>query len=264
MVGILGYTEILKNEIADSELKDMSNEVYQSANRLLETLNLILDLSKIEANKFDYKPQEINIGEVTLSQVKCFEEMARKKNLHLKTIVVDKDINLILDERIYRQVVNNLVSNAIKFTDEGSITVIVDKKQSASTNKAVVTVIDSGIGIPQESRELIFEEFRQVSEGLERVFEGSGLGLSITKRFVELMNGNISVESEVGKGSVFTVSFPTRDGSVNKSELKSLQTEDGESMEDKIEEQLPVVLLVEDDASNAGVIEYFAKRYLQP
>ncbi len=260
MVGILGYTEILKKEIANPELKEMSDEVYNSANRLLDTLNLILDLSKIEANKSEINSTETNVGDITLSQVKSFEELARKKNLFLKTIMVDEHIYSLLDERIFRQVISNLLSNAIKFTDKGSITVIVDKKRSGSRQRAVVTVMDSGIGVPQESQEIIFEEFRQVSEGLDRVFEGSGLGLSITKRFVELMDGDISVESEVEKGSVFTVSFPlcreeemNRDTKTTVEEEKILQTNLDKNMKD----QLPVVLLVEDDSSNASVIEYF-------
>jgi len=263
MVGILGYTEILKKEIADPEHREMSDEIFNSANRLLETLNLILDLSKIEANKFDIKLIETNIGEITANEVKSFEEFARKKNLHLKTISVDKHIYSLLDERIFRQVINNLVSNAIKFTDKGSITVIVDKKQSGNKDRAVITVIDSGIGIPQESQQIIFEEFRQVSEGLERTFEGSGLGLSITKRFVELMNGEISVESEVGKGSVFTVRFPLYRKEGKNYETKTALKENEPALQDNSEKiykvQLPHVLLVEDDPSNAGVIKYFLK-----
>ncbi|RKY94811.1 MAG: hypothetical protein DRQ01_01425 [Ignavibacteriae bacterium] len=260
MVGILGYTEILKREIADPELREMSGEIFTSANRLLETLNLILDLSKIEANKSEIKAAEINVGNVTVNQVKCFEELARKKNLYLKTILVDEHVYSLLDERIFRQVINNLISNALKFTDKGSITVIVDKKQSGNKEGAVITVIDSGIGIPQKSQQIIFEEFRQVSEGLERTFEGSGLGLSITKRFVELMDGEISVESEIGKGSVFTVSFPLYkkeekifDTKITHKEEPVLQ----DSLHKKYKKQLPEVLLVEDDPSNAGVIEYF-------
>jgi CheY-like chemotaxis protein len=261
MVGILGYTEILKKEIADPELREMSGEIFNSANRLLGTLNLILDLSKIEANKSEIKPTETNIGEITVNQVKCFEELARKKNLYLKTIIVDEHIYALLDERIFRQVINNLVSNAIKFTDKGSITVIVDKKQSGSKEGVAITVIDSGIGIPQESQQLIFEEFRQVSEGLDRVFEGSGLGLSITKRFVELMNGEISVESEVGKGSVFTVRFPLyrKEGKNYETVLREKETTLQNNSEKKYKAQLPDVLLVEDDPSNAGVIKYFLK-----
>jgi len=262
MVGILGYTEILKKEVNDPELREMSEEVYNSASRLLKTLNLILDLSKIEANKSEIKPTKTNVGDVTVSQVRCFEEFARKKKLYLKTIMVDKHINSLLDEGIFRQVINNLVSNAIKFTDKGSITVIVDKKLFGGKEVAVITVIDSGIGIPQESQQIIFEEFRQVSEGLERIFEGSGLGLSITKRFVELMDGEISVESEAGKGSVFTISFPLcgREEKNNVT-ITSLEKEPvlQDNLEEKNKEQLPEVLLVEDDPSNAGVIEYFLK-----
>jgi CheY-like chemotaxis protein len=187
--------------------------------------------------------------------------LARKKNLQLKSIVVDEYIYSLLDENIFRQVINNLVSNAIKFTDRGEITVVVNKKQSGSKKSAVITVIDSGIGVPQESQQIIFEEFRQVSEGFDRVFEGSGLGLSITKRFVELMDGEISIESEVEKGSAFTVSFPLcREVENNQNteivitkETPTLQTHLGKNSK----EQLPIVLLVEDDHSNAAVIQYF-------
>lgn len=260
MVGILGYTEILKREITDPELKEMSGEIFESATRLLSTLNLILDLSNIEADKSEIKMTEINIVDVTVNQIKCFEQIAEEKNLYMKTVISDEQIYSLLDERIFRQIINNLVSNAIKFTDKGGVTVKVDKKLIKNKGRAILRVTDTGIGIPKDSQQLIFEEFRQVSEGFNRGFEGSGLGLCITEKFVKLMDGEISVDSVLGEGSTFTVSFPlyrkkkeTGDTIVPIDDVESVMQEK-ETRTDN--EKLPEVLLVEDDLSNAGVIRY--------
>jgi len=260
MVGILGYIEILKEEITKPDLKDMSEEIYSSANRLLETLNLILDLSKIESNKSEVHKIDLNLGRITVDQVKGFEERAKKKNIFLKISIKDEQVYSSLDERIFRQIINNLVSNAIKFTNIGGVTVEVDKNLIGEEEKATLSVTDSGIGIPINSQQIIFEEFRQASEGLNRVFEGSGLGLSITRKFAKMMDGEISVHSTLGKGSTFTVSFP-----LSKKERQIVitkPTEDVIGIADikkeirTYDDDKPSILLVEDDLSNAGVIKY--------
>ncbi len=260
MVGILGYIEILKEEITKPELKEMSEEIYMSANRLLETLNLILDLSKIESNKSEINKIELNIGRITVDQVKGFEERAKKKNIFLKISIKDEQVYSLLDERIFRQMINNLVSNAIKFTNIGGVTVEVDKKLTGEEEKATLSVTDSGIGIPINSQQIIFEEFRQASEGLNRIFEGSGLGLSISKKFAEMMDGEISVHSKLGKGSTFTVSFPlsrkARQIVVTKPTADFSGNADMNNLENSYDENMPYILLVEDDLSNAGVVKY--------
>ena len=260
MVGILGYIEILKEEITRPDLKDMSEEIYMSANRLLETLNLILDLSKIESNKSEVHKIELNVGRITVDQVKGFEERAKKKNIFLKISIKDEQVYSLLDERIFRQMINNLVSNAIKFTNIGGVTVEVDKKLTGEEEKATLSVTDSGIGIPINSQEIIFEEFRQASEGLNRIFEGSGLGLSITKKFAKMMDGEISVHSTLGKGSTFTVSFPLsrkeRQIVVTKPTTDNAGIADRNKQENTYDENMPYILLVEDDLSNAGVVKY--------
>ena len=236
----------------------MSEEIFVSGKRLLETLNLILDLSKIEANKSEINAIETNLGDTAIDQVKKFEEQARKKNILLRISIKDDQTFSILDRRIFGQIINNLVSNAIKFTRKGSVSVEVYKKIKGDKQRAVLSVKDTGIGIPEESQKLIFEEFRQASEGLSRVFEGSGLGLSITKRFVELMDGEISVDSSVGVGSTFSVSFPLyrKEKQIVLSDPELNDEKVVENSEDKYDASLPTVLLVEDDISNAGVIEY--------
>lgn len=260
MVGILGYTEILKGEVTKPELKEMSEEIYMSANRLLETLNLILDLSKIESDKSEINKIELDVGKITVDQVENFEERAKKKNISLKISIKDEQVYSLLDERIFRQIINNLVSNAIKFTNIGGVTVEVGKKLIGEEEKATLSVTDSGIGIPIDSQQIIFEEFRQASEGLNRIFEGSGLGLSITKKFVEMMDGEISINSKMGKGSTFTVSFPLsskeRQIVVTKPDDDDTENADMNKQGISYDKNMPYVLLVEDDLSNAGVIEY--------
>ncbi|MGB5895296.1 MAG: ATP-binding protein, partial [Ignavibacteriaceae bacterium] len=260
MVGILGYIEILKEEITKPELKEMSEEIYMSANRLLETLNLILDLSKIESNKSEVHKIELNLGRIVVDQVKGFEERAKKKNIFLKISIKDEQVYSLVDERIFRQMINNLVSNAIKFTNIGGVTVEVDKKLTGEEEKATLSVTDSGIGIPSNSQQIIFEEFRQASEGLNRIFEGSGLGLSITKKFAKMMDGEISVHSTLGKGSTFTVSFPLsrkeRQIVVTKPTADNTGIVDRNKQESSYNENMHYILLVEDDPSNAGVVKY--------
>lgn len=258
MVAILGYTEILKDEIVKKDLKEMSEEIYEGAERLLDTLNSILDLSKIEANKSEANRININVGELVQNQVKTFSELANRKKLHLDIVIKAKDKYANLDNRLFRQVLNNLVGNAVKFTKAGGVKVLVDTEVVADEKRIFVSVTDSGIGIPGDKQRLIFDEFRQVSEGLNRGFEGSGLGLTITKKFVELMDGDISVESITNKGSIFKVSFPLIEpGSSESSETKefSIDSVPNIGKANTARNILPDVLLVENDQSNSGVIK---------
>ena len=207
MIGILGFSELLKNDIINSNHKDMAATIYSSGKRLLDTLNLLLDLARLESNKQEILYKEINIGTMVKEIVKNFEGFAASKELYLKT-VVKKEVNSRLDERIFIKILNNLINNALKYTQKGGVIVEIDSSNSDNLPFSIIKVIDTGIGIPKESKELIFEEFRQVSEGYNRHFEGTGLGLTLTKKSVELMKGTISVESELGKGSTFTIKFP--------------------------------------------------------
>jgi len=147
---------------------------------------------------------KVNVGNVIDEVVKNFEGMAMNKNLFIKKEIRYKNLIAKIDYRFLRHVMNNLIKNAIVYTKEGGLTVIFDKDEK----DMIITVKDTGIGISRENFDMIFEPFRQESEGWGRNFEGTGLGLSITKRFVEMMKGKIEVESEVGVGSTFTVRIP--------------------------------------------------------
>jgi len=204
MMGILGNAEIISISTEDMEIKDMASAIYTSGQRLINTLNLILDLSRIEANKESLDIESLDVVSIIKDVVDHYSSAAWQRNLSLDFITKLDKIYSNLDERLFREVLNNLINNAIKFTNNGGITVSL----STDADKMIIKVIDTGIGIPSESLGIIFEEFRQVSEGYGRNFEGTGLGLTITKKFVEKLGGKISVESKTDIGSEFTVVFP--------------------------------------------------------
>ncbi|MCX6166137.1 MAG: PAS domain S-box protein, partial [Ignavibacteriae bacterium] len=208
MTGILGFAEILCDSLKDEEDKHKAEIVLKGGQRLMHTLNLILDLSRIEADRIDVKMRLTNLSSVVIESAKLFEILAKDKKLELKT-EIDENIFAILDEQLTEQVFSNLIKNALIYTDKGSVCVEVKREMINEKEYAVVKIIDTGIGIPENLREVIFEPFRQVSEGHSREFEGTGLGLTLAKKYIEMMNGSISVSSEVGVGSTFKVKFPT-------------------------------------------------------
>jgi PAS domain S-box-containing protein len=205
MMGILGNAEIISISTEDEEIKDMASAIYTSGRRLINTLNLILDLSRIEANKENIDFEKLEIVSLVNDVVEHFTPAAKQKGLSLNYHCDDEYIFSLLDERLFREVLNNLINNAVKFTNQGSITVTL----ISDVDKMIIKVIDTGIGIPSASLSLIFDEFRQVSEGYGRNFEGTGLGLTITKKFVEKLGGKISVKSVLDEGSEFTIEFPS-------------------------------------------------------
>ncbi len=204
LIGINGYAEFLSDELKDPELKEMAENILKSGSRLSETLNLILDISKLESEKLDLLLNPVDLVIETKDIINIFKETARKKGLYLGSSFSNPAIYLNTDKRAFRSIVNNLLNNAIKYTSQGEITTSVSLKD----NFVEIKVADSGIGIAKKDHEIIFEEFRQASEGYNRNFEGTGLGLSITKKLVEKFGGKISVESEEDKGSTFTVMLP--------------------------------------------------------
>ena len=258
MIGILGYAGMIQEDTSDSEIKEMAGAIVKSANRLTETLNLILDLSKVEANKIDLRLHRVRISGIIDEVIDHHRLAANEKSINLIFSPEDDNIFAMLDERMISQVIRNLVNNAVKYTFKGKVEV-----QLGSENKsAVIKVSDTGIGIPGKNIDLIFEPFRQVSEGYNRKFEGTGLGLTISKKFVEMMKGSIEVTSEVNKGSVFTIKFPLLRGE----KVSSKKTSDAESTGDTVKKRNQKanarnILLVEDDPVNANVINLFLRNY---
>lgn len=206
LIGILGYSDLLLENLTQAEHVDMAKGILRSGKRLLNTLNLILDLTRIESDKFELSISDKDIYEELEFVYNVFKGTASEKKLEFTLKKLDDNLIAKVDPSLVTVIIENLVNNAIKFTKTGGISIVAGKDDDKNI---YVKVIDTGIGIDEKHFSKIFEEFRQVSEGINREFQGTGLGLSITKRYVELLNGNISVESKVGVGTTFTVKFPS-------------------------------------------------------
>jgi PAS domain S-box-containing protein len=259
MFGILGYSEILMETEVDPDKKTMLQTIFQSGTRLLETLNLILDLSKIEADKIEIKFDEVDVVRTINETIVLFSKAAENKKLTLSFETAVDYLILKIDERLLREALNNLVNNAIKYTPSGSVNVLLDVESHFAEKFAVIKVVDTGIGIAEESRALIFEEFRQVSEGFNRSFEGAGLGLSITKKFIEKMNGQIFVESELNVGSTFVLRFPLKEEATKKVFKQIPVTEKDSIIITPPAEIQPSILVVENDEINQSIITLYLK-----
>ena len=208
LVGILGFAEILEDEMANPDHKEMINKIIQGAGRLSTTLNQILDLSKVETNKNTIELEKINLTYKLSEVFNFYLPLAVKKNLLMKLTEPEAELFVLGDDRMVFNIFNNLINNAVKYTATGRITVSSSVETIESSNYCVVKIIDTGIGIPEDKLGIIFEEFRQASEGLNRGYEGTGLGLTLCNKFVTMLNGTIHVESKPGEGSTFTVTLP--------------------------------------------------------
>ena len=210
MNSIIGFTRIVlrRSENLEDRQRENLEKVQLSADHLLNLINDILDLSKIEAGRIDIEPSTFNIKKLILNCCATVGPTLGKPGVALDHTINDNIEDLHTDEARVRQIVINLLSNALKFTDEGAVTINATQDENALT----LAISDTGIGIPQDQLETIFEEFRQVDGSNTRRHEGTGLGLAITKRLVQLLGGTMSVTSVVGKGSTFTFTIPTRYG----------------------------------------------------
>lgn len=205
---VLGFTEILRSKIEKgSSHHYYLDNIYTGGENLLRLINDILDLSKIEAGQLEIRKDIMNVKSFIDVTIKIFSEKAEKKGLVLESYV-DEGIPsfLMIDELRLRQVVYNLLSNAIKFTASGTITLSVHKQQSISNKVSLLfQVQDTGIGIPKNQHDLIFEPFRQRDGQDLAQYGGTGLGLTISKKLIEMMGGTITLESDVNQGSTFKV-----------------------------------------------------------
>lgn len=210
MNAILGFSETLYHKMDNPQFKKMIESVLNSGNLLLALLNDILDLSKIEADKIDIIEMPVDTVNIVNEIKLLFFEKTLKKGVSLSVETsTDFPKGLILDEIRFKQIVFNLVGNAIKFTHKGYVRInLLFKPTNELKGQLRVDVIDTGIGIPSDQHELIFDAFRQQSSQSNRLYAGAGLGLSISKRLAEKMNGRIELSSEPGKGSEFSLIIP--------------------------------------------------------
>ncbi|HXC35936.1 MAG TPA: ATP-binding protein [Candidatus Acidoferrales bacterium] len=211
MNAILGFSDLLQGEISDVRHQKYVQSIRSSAGSLLQLINDILDMSKIEAGVLELHPESTDPWEICDFIQTLFSEPALKKGIRLECqLAPDAPRSLMLDRVRLRQIMVNLVGNAIKFTDRGGVEVRVScQKQSESGRVALsIEIIDTGIGIPRDKLDAIFKPFVQAGVHREKEIQGTGLGLSIVKRLTELMDGSITVTSTLGQGSVFSLRFP--------------------------------------------------------
>jgi signal transduction histidine kinase len=210
---ILGFSEVLGSidSLEDKQKRYVQN-IQKSGKTLLEMINDILDLAKIESGKMETRLSDFQVGHVISAQCDMARPLTERKNIDLET-AIDPDLPpMHQDQARVQQILNNLLSNAIKFTPEGGrITVSVRRDAS---NSMVMEVSDTGVGIAPEDQQAIFEKFRQGKtampggDAMTREYSGSGLGLSIVMELCKLLGGEVSVYSELGKGSTFTIRLP--------------------------------------------------------
>ncbi|MBW3589121.1 MAG: HAMP domain-containing protein [Actinobacteria bacterium] len=206
---ILGYSELLADpsfgSLKPAEVRKQARAINQSGQHLMQLINDVLDLSKIEAGKLALHVESVSVKDTIREVINLIEPMAKSKRIKLKPRVTEAPDFIKADEKRMRQILLNLLSNAVKFTREGGS---VQLDATRSGRYLVVSVIDTGIGIPVEEQARIFKQFHQGGGSYIRRQEGTGLGLTLTKQLVELHGGTIEVESEVGKGSTFRFKIP--------------------------------------------------------
>lgn len=262
MNAIIGFGDLLKGLVTEGRTQGYVESIVSSGKTLLALINDILDLSKIEAGKLQLNYEPVNLRGLLTEIQQIFSQKAAQKNLLLRAEMLPTiPQEIIFDEIRLRQILFNVVGNAIKFTEEGEVKISVlscnDRVCSLEANQICleVAVADTGIGIAPEQQERIFEAFMQSEGQSTRKYGGTGLGLAITKRLTEILGGMIQVQSELGKGTTFTLMFPNVAIAQSSAQLVSQETLDGNF--DQF--QAATILVVDDVQSNRDLIEgYFA------
>ena len=241
---VIGFSEVLLDRMF-GELNDRQDEyvrdIWNSGRHLLELLNEVLDLSKVEAGQMTLEPATFRVADVLDHALSLVRERATAHGIALGLQVHDEVGSVHADELRFKQVVLNLLSNAVKFTPDGGR---VDVEARTVGDELVVTVKDTGVGIPPEDRERIFESFQQGGRGVARE-EGTGLGLTLSRRIVELFGGRLWLESELGSGSTFGFAIPVRPGESR-----------GPTFE-QVGESAPTVLIVDDDRASVDLMSAY-------
>jgi PAS domain S-box-containing protein len=203
LTGIVGFAQILRDEVPEP-VREFAENIESNGQRLMTTLNSMLDMAGLQGENVDLDPAVVNIVREVEIAVRGLESAAREKQLFLRMQPASPEILVCLDRHSLHRILQSLVGNAIKFTESGGVVVEV----SEVDEHAVIRVVDSGVGIEQQFMPEIFEAFNQEESGANRSFEGVGLGLTVTKNLVRLLGGSVTVQSEKGEGSMFTIRFP--------------------------------------------------------
>lgn len=250
LYGISGTAEILNETKLDNDQKKYLKALINSSEHLTQIVNDILDLSKLDSDLFELSPTDFNFTDEIHMLKSMLNDKAKLKDIELNFKNEIENYWYKADNLRIRQVLINIIGNAIKFTEEGSV----DIHFFGNENDIKIHIKDSGIGIPKDKLGLIFNDFSQVDDSYQKNFKGTGLGLAISKKIVEMMNGSLTVESEAGKGSTFIVQLPLAKGE----SLRLVQNEQSNISMDLSKHR---ILVVDDNQVNLLVITKFLKEF---
>jgi len=245
--GVIGFSQILEGMELKPKEKSFVTKIRQSGETLLATINDILSLSKIEAGKIDLEYRAFNIAKAIETSAEIISPKAQERGIYLKTETEGLPKAIVGDETRIRQIIMNLVGNAVKFTEHGGVTV----SASYAEEKLQIKVKDTGIGISEENQKKLFQPFSQADSSTTRKYGGTGLGLVICRKLAELMGGTITLQSNEGEGSCFTLKVPAKIGHAEEEKPTVVKQE---------EDLLPLSIIVaEDDEVNRLVISEMLK-----
>jgi PAS domain S-box-containing protein len=264
MNAILGFGDLLKDRIEDEHLKQFAHSITTSGKILLKLINDVLDLSKIESGKMELKYTDVSLVRILEDMKVIFSQKIEEKNLDF-VIQIDRTLPelVMLDEIRLRQILLNLIGNAVKFTEKGYIKVSIDKHSLSDKEdnfNLTIRIEDTGIGIPEKEHERIFEAFSQREDQDHNLYGGTGLGLTIAKKMIHLMNGEIFIESKEGVGTIFLMIFKNLSGVSN---LKLTIQKDLSKINSKplIQFESATILVVDDVSLNRQLLIKFLEDY---
>ena len=255
MNAIIGYSEMLAEEAEDDGLDDMIpdlKKINAAGNHLLALINDILDLSKIEAGRMDLYLERFDVRQMLAEAVDTVTPLIAKNDNRLVTDFGDDIGSIRADLTKLRQSLFNLLSNAAKFSEGGTVTLAVKRDPRESGDWIELSVSDTGIGIREEMLDHVFEEFSQADDSTSRDYGGTGLGLPISRRFCQMMGGDISVSSEPGIGSTFTIELPAQVDALEAAKA-SAQIDAGEGR--SVEGDRPPILVIDDDQDSRELLQ---------
>ena len=250
---ILGLSESLAEGVyGDMNTKQVKsiNTIAESGHHLLSLINDLLDIAKIGAGKMELELSKVNVEDVCQASLRFVMEQAQKQKINLKLVMDNQSVMLTADERRLKQILVNLLSNAVKFTPNGG-SVSLETKCDLESESLMFSVRDTGIGIATEDLKRLFSPFTQLDSKLSRQYAGTGLGLTLVMKLVELHGGSVAVESEMGKGSCFTIRIPCKgldtlnqhnlSGTISPSEITTAET---------LPSNTPLILVADDNEIN--------------
>ena len=255
---IVGFSESLKDDDIPQESKEKVNDIIMASNNLLDLVNGILDISKIEANKLEIINKEYEIQNIIDELIALTKARIGDKGLDFR-VKIDPSIPKVLygDDTRLKQIILNILTNAVKYTKEGYVEFTISSVIKDNVCRLIISVEDSGIGIKEEALPKLFSKFERLNVEKQLTIEGTGLGLAITKRLIELMNGKVVVQSVYGKGSKFTISIDQRIVAMEAPQIKEVKVTESKV----INANGARILLVDDNDLNIKVASTLLRKY---